>query len=90
MLYVLNEDAEGLSFVDPVNGNVAKTIHTGREPEGVTLSPDGKYVFVTSEDEGTVSVVDLATESVTKTVKVGRRPRGIVFMPDGSARLREQ
>src|SRR6476469_5801044 len=36
-LYVSNEDAAGLSFVDPATGQVAKTVPTGREPEGVTL-----------------------------------------------------
>ena len=37
LLYVSNEDAAGLSFVDPTNGQVLKTVPTGREPEGVTL-----------------------------------------------------
>ena len=84
LLYVSNEDAAGLSFVDPANGQVLQTVPTGREPEGVTLSPDGKYVYVTSEDEGTVTVVDIAAQNVVKKIKVGHRPRGIVFLPDGS------
>src|SRR5438067_14543 len=33
-LFVSNEDAAGVSFVDPTNGQVAKTSPTGKEPEG--------------------------------------------------------
>jgi YVTN family beta-propeller protein len=84
ILYVSNEDAAGVSFVDPNRGQVLNTISTGEEPEGVTLTPDGKYVYVTSEDKGTVTVVDIAGAKAIKTIKVGRRPRSITFLPDGS------
>ena len=84
LLYVSNEDAAGLSFVDPVKGDVLATVSTGAEPEGVTLTPDAKFVYVTSEDKGTVTVVDTTTRKAVKTIPVGRRPRGIVFLPDGS------
>jgi len=84
MLYVSNEDAAGLSFVDPVKGDVQVTIPTGKEPEGVTLAPDAKYVYATSEDAGTVTVVDIGARKAVKTINVGRRPRGIAFLPDGS------
>ena len=84
LLYVSNEDAAGLSFVDPEKGTVLSTVSTGEEPEGVTLTPDAKFVYVTSEDKGTVAVVDTANRQAVKTIKVGRRPRGIAFLPDGS------
>jgi len=84
VLYVSNEDAAGLSFVDPAKGNVLATVATGEEPEGVTLTPDAKFVYVTSEDKGTVTVVDTATRQAVKTIPVGRRPRGIAFLPNGS------
>src|SRR5437870_2429795 len=38
-LFVSNEDAAGVSFVDPVKGQVLKTISTGKEPEGVSITP---------------------------------------------------
>ena len=62
---------------------MVETLKTGEEPEGVKVSPDGKFVYVTSEQEGTVAVVDTAAAKVIKTFKVGRRPRSIAFMPDG-------
>src|ERR1700690_2588800 len=36
MIYVSNEDAAGVSFVDPVHAQVLTTIPTGKEPEGVS------------------------------------------------------
>ena len=56
----------------------------GDEPEGVTIRPDGKVVYVTSEDEGAVYAIDTATNKVLKKVPVGHRPRSIGFLPDGS------
>ena len=58
-LFVSNEDASGMSFIDVASGKVTKTIKTGEEPEGVTVTPDGKRVYVTSEDAGTLTVVDI-------------------------------
>jgi YVTN family beta-propeller protein len=84
LIYVSNEDAAGLSFVDPEKGTVLATVPTGAEPEGVTITPDGKFVYVTSEDKGTVTVVDIGTRQAVKTIPVGRRPRGIAFLPDGT------
>ena len=71
-------------IVDLISGKVVTMLPTGEEPEGVTLSPDGKFVYVTSENDGAVTVVDTAAAKVIKTIKVGRRPRSVEFLPDGS------
>jgi len=62
---------------------LTKTIKTGEEPEGVSVTADGKLVYSTNEADGTVSVIDTATGKLLKQIKVGRRPRNVVFMPDG-------
>src|SRR5260370_26478428 len=66
LLYVSNEDAAGLSFVDPVKGDVLATVSTGAEPEGVTLAPDAKFAYVTCEDKGTVTVVTTTSREAAK------------------------
>ena len=53
------------------------TVPVGAEPEGVKMSPDGRFVYVTSEDTGTVSVIDPAAAKAIKSFKVGRRPRSV-------------
>ena len=56
----------------------------GDEPEGVTASPDGRFVYVTSEQDSQVSVIDVATNEVIKQVEVEPRPRSVAFSPDSS------
>ena len=60
-----------------------KRVPVGKEPEGVTVSPDGKTVFVTSEEQSAVAAVDIETMSLTKTMPTGPRPRSIAVTPDG-------
>jgi YVTN family beta-propeller protein len=50
---------------------------------GVTISPDGRWVYVTAETSNTVSVLDTATNEVAATFMVGPRPRDSAFSPDG-------
>jgi len=63
---------------------VIATVKMGEEPEGVTIRPDGKVVYVTSEDEGAVYAIDTGTNKVLRKMPVGHRPRSIGFLPDGS------
>ena len=90
LLYVSNEDAAGLSFVDPVKGDVLATVSTGAEPEGVTLTPDAKFVYVTSEDKGTVTVVDTTTRKAVKTIQSGTPPARHRVPAGRIARLRHE
>jgi YVTN family beta-propeller protein len=62
---------------------LTKTIKTGEEPDGVTVSADGKFVYSTNEADGAVTVIDIAAEKLIKTIKLGRRPRNVVFTADG-------
>ena len=72
-------------FPDIAAGSLTKTIKTGEEPEGVSVTADGKLVYSTNEADGTVSVIDTATGKLLKQIKVGRRPRNVVFMPEENA-----
>ena len=59
------------------------TVPVGIEPEGVTVSPDGKLVYVTGETSHTVSVIAADALKVVATILVGSRPREAAFSPDG-------
>ena len=54
------------------------------EPEGVAVSPDGRWVYITAEATHTVTVVDAQALSVVKHFLVGNRPRVVEFSNDGS------
>jgi YVTN family beta-propeller protein len=84
LIYVSNEDDDGVSIIDTTTGKVVPpTIKTGDQPEGVSLTADGKLIYSTNEGDGTVTVIDTATRKLLNTIKVGRRPRNVVFLPDG-------
>src|SRR6478736_805437 len=84
--YTSRSAAGQVSVVDLKAGKVVATAKVGEEPEGVTLRPDGKVVYVTSEEDGEVAVIDTSSYAVLKKVPVGPRPRpmGIAVRPDGS------
>lgn len=63
---------------------LSSTVIVGIEPEGVTISPDGRWVYVTAETSNTVSVIDTQSNDVVATFLVGARPRDSAFSPDGS------
>lgn len=78
--------------------DVVGTIRLGTDPVGVTVAPDGRYLYVasglarpaaTSGARGTLTVVDVAKaetsprSSVLKTITAGCGPDRMVISPDG-------
>lgn len=82
-VFVASEEAAALFVLDGADGRTLAQVPVGKRPEGVALSPDGRWVYVTSEDENKVTVVDSATMRAVKDIPVGVRPRNIAFSPDG-------
>src|SRR5262249_6700025 len=76
------ETAE-MTVLDLVAGQVKKRVPVGQEPEGVTLRPDGKFVYVTSEQDSVVVPIDTRTLAAGAKIATGYRPRTIVFARDG-------
>ena len=60
-----------------------RQLAVGGEPEGVTLSPDGRFVYMSSEEDHHIAVIDTATNKVVTTFNVGQRPRFTEFSDDG-------
>jgi YVTN family beta-propeller protein len=91
LMAVVNPDVNTVTFFD-VGGdrNVGLgEIPVGTEPNGVVLSPDGKFAYVANTVDGTVSVlqVDASKQpvaSVIATLEVGVEPYGIAITPNGS------
>jgi len=78
-LYVSNEDVATASVVNIADGKVAHIIRVKKEPEGVALTPNGKYVYVTCETGGEVVVIDTATHKPVAELAIGGRPRNGCF-----------
>lgn len=60
------------------------TVSTGSLPKFMTLSPDGRTLYVANWGDRSVSVVDVATLSETRRLPTLRHPRGMVVRPDGT------
>ncbi|MEE8505342.1 MAG: beta-propeller fold lactonase family protein, partial [Kiloniellales bacterium] len=56
---------------------------TGEEPEGVLVTPDGKFVFVASEAADLVHVIDIEAGEIIKDIPTDVRPRRFALTPDG-------
>jgi YVTN family beta-propeller protein len=82
-LYITSEDTGMLVIIDIESGKTLAMLPVGEEPEGIDLTPDGRFAYVTSESDNEVSIVDTAAESVVKRIPVGERPRNTAFSPDG-------
>jgi YVTN family beta-propeller protein len=83
-LYAADEDAGALTTLSPDNGAGLSTLVVGKEPEGLAVSPDGKFVYVTAESDDTLVIVDAASGKIAKRLSMAKRPRGIAFSPDGT------
>jgi YVTN family beta-propeller protein len=81
-----NEEENHFSVhvIDTTTNTVTDTVPVGSFPKGITVSPDGKKVYVTNSWNDNVSVIDTAINTVTATVPVGRFPEGIAINPTGT------
>jgi len=61
---------------------VAGTIKVGNEPEGLTVSPDGRTVYVANQSAHVLSIVDVGTRKVT-SVQLRNTPRFVTTSRDG-------
>lgn len=54
-------------------------------PAGLSLSKDGKALFVVNNLDHSVSKVDLASSAISKTVPVGKNPYAAILSNDGKS-----
>lgn len=59
------------------------TVPVGRDPNWVTLSPDGRRIFISNRGSDDVSVIDLASRKEVARVKVGRYPQRMTSVAVG-------
>ena len=83
-LFVSNEDADSASIIDLAKGTVIANVKTGKEPEGVTVAPDGRTFWVTAETDHNITGIETLSGAVVGAVEVGSRPRAIAFVAGGS------
>ena len=70
--------------VNVATNTVTTSIAVGSYPRGVSVSSDGRKVYVANEGNNTVSVINTSTNTVTATIPVGSVPLGVSVSPNGS------
>ena len=78
-----NMGGGGVTIFDFRTGEKIETVSTGRECEGVGISPDGKVIWAGNRAEDTISVVDMATRKVVKKIDSKGFPYRVQFTPNG-------
>ena len=83
-LYSSNMSGSGsVSVFDFQSGKKITDIDTGKECEGVGVSPDGRWVWAGNRAEDTVSIIDTQILQLVKTLKSPGFPYRVQFTPNG-------
>jgi len=85
--YVSNFKDNTVSVVDLATGAVTATVPVAAGPHGMSMSGDGRLVYVTGDAASGMSVIDTATDRVVRTIEVGKSPHGVALTPDGRSLL---
>ena len=68
-------DSDTVTPITTATNTPGKPIKVGDGPGGITITPDGKTVYVANFESGTVTPITAATNTPGKPIKVGSGPR---------------
>ena len=72
-----------LVAIDMAKRQVIGKQNVGKRTAGVTVSPDGAWVYASNGGDANVSVIDTQTLAVVDNIPVGQRPWNMGFSADG-------
>lgn len=82
-LYCSNMRDGSVSAFDFKTGQKIKDVKTGKECEGVGVTPDGRWVWAGNRAEDTISIIDTTSLEVTKRIQSPGFPYRVQFTPNG-------
>jgi YVTN family beta-propeller protein len=82
-LYCSNMRDGSVSAFDFKTGQKIKDIKTGKECEGVGVTPDGRWVWAGNRAEDSISIIDTKSLEVTKRIQSPGFPYRVQFTPNG-------
>ena len=97
-LYVAQDESDSVAVIDTASNKVVENIFAGGPPQfslfssgetgnntnSVTLSPDGKSLYVTNGTANDVAVVNLSEKKVVGLIPTGLYPGSVSLNADGS------
>jgi YVTN family beta-propeller protein len=86
-IYCSNMRDGSVSAFDFKSGAKIKDVPTGKECEGVGVTPDGRWVWAGNRAEDTISIIDTKSLEVVKRIPSKGFPYRVQFTPDGKFAL---
>lgn len=81
--YVTNTISGSVTVIERATG-AAKVIPIGKGAEAITMSPDGREVWVGMPADNKLAVISTARDEITDTIESGgKQPQRVRFTPDG-------
>jgi YVTN family beta-propeller protein len=85
--YVTNQESGTVSVIDVATATITAEFPVGRDPRGIGVTPDGRYVITANQRDGNISIVDLAHGNAVTPLAIGKSPEFVRIAPDGSLAL---
>ncbi|MET0369571.1 MAG: beta-propeller fold lactonase family protein, partial [Methylobacterium sp.] len=82
--YVTNEKGNSVSVIDASTMAVTATWKVGRRPRGITVSKDGKELFVCASDDDRIDVLDTSNGKVVRSLRSGPDPEQFILDSSGN------
>lgn len=81
--WIANRDSESLSLYELPTLRLLKTVKAGPGPEGIALSPNGRWVVTALQRAGQVAIIDAGQGHVVTRLPAGQTPIRVAFPPKG-------
>jgi len=75
-------DSNDVYFIDTATNQVIGSTPVGTNPQDVSYSADGKYLYTANVQSDTVSVIDAETYGITATIPTDS-PTSVGVLPNG-------
>lgn len=79
-LWVTSLADSGVYVYDVATKNISREIHTGKCPNWIAFSPEGRYVVVSNSGSDDCSIIDTRTRREVARVKVGKAPKRLLVV----------
>jgi PQQ-dependent catabolism-associated beta-propeller protein len=83
-VYVSNERGNSITVIDHDSGEVIETIEVGQRPRGMSVSPDGRHLYILVGDNDRIDVLDTETRQIVHTLPAGPDPELSAMHPSGN------
>ncbi|CAG9168235.1 hypothetical protein LMG23992_01063 [Cupriavidus laharis] len=80
--YVTNQGG-GVTVLDTRTVTPVADIEVGRDPRGLAVSPDGRWLLTANQGSSDVSVVDTGTRKEVRRIAIGKNVEFMRISPDG-------